>query len=126
MNADSTAKLPECAPDVYRDGALVLVTHTISARAMEGWVRGVASLSGQRVDWHYAGGRICVLALGDLARVRNTMHAMKPEHDALQAAAAAGRGGTSVRFTPSWTLYEGGECNPAFESIRSIRKAATE
>ena len=50
---------------------------------MEGWVKKVAELSGQSVDWHFVGGRAVVKALGDLGKVAEAIEALRPEHDRL-------------------------------------------
>lgn len=73
---------PPCSQDIYRNGVLVFMTHSIGgSNAIEQWVRSIAKASGQPVDWHFAGGRVCVLALGDLAAVRVAMRTAMPEHD---------------------------------------------
>lgn len=72
-----------CDEQIYRKGEVVFVTHTIPSNAMEGWVKKVAELSGQRVDWHFFGGRAVVKALGDIAKVEATVQQLMPEHDAL-------------------------------------------
>ena len=78
-----------CAQDVYDNGTLVFQTHSIGgSNAIERWVQGIAKASGQPVDWHSAGGRVCVLAIGDLARVRAAMRTAMPEHDRLYRAEA--------------------------------------
>lgn len=50
---------PACDDDVYRNGTLVLMTHTIGSAEIEAWVKKVAAASGQAVDWHWAGGPVC-------------------------------------------------------------------
>lgn len=78
---------PPCDAEVFRDGTVVLVTSSIPSNAMEQWVQRVAELSGQRVDWHFVGGRAVVKAVGDLRKVHAALEEMAPEHDQLQAAA---------------------------------------
>ena len=63
------------------------MTNTIPSNAMEGWVKKVAERSGQRVDWHFAGGRARILALGDIAKVKQAIQELMPEHDHLYAKA---------------------------------------
>lgn len=111
---------PLCNHDIYKNGTLVFVSHTIGSAQMERWVKKVAEKSEQQVDWHFAGGRACVLALGDLQRVRDTILEMLPEHDALQRLAVLSyRPITdSYPFTPSSTIYEAEEWNPAHEFAR--------
>lgn len=80
---------PPCAADVYASGSLVFQTHSLGRPpAIERWVQSIAKASGQPVDWHFAAGRVCVLALGDLARVRAATRAAMPEHDAMYRAEA--------------------------------------
>jgi hypothetical protein len=75
---------PNCDEKIFQHGECVFMTHSIRSNAMEHFVKQIAERSGQRVDWHFAGGRAVVLALGDTARVRDTIEQMMPEHDALQ------------------------------------------
>ena len=77
--ADSTP----CDKDLLENGELVFITHTIPSNAMEGWVKKVAALSGQRVDWHFVGGRACVRAIGDINKVEAALAQLMPEHDEL-------------------------------------------
>lgn len=76
---------PPCDAEVFQDGTVVLLTHGIRSNAMERWVKKLAEASGQRVDWHFAGGRAVVKALGDLPKVEAALSALKAEHDRLQA-----------------------------------------
>lgn len=73
-----------CDRDVFENGAVVLVTHSISSNRMERWVQKVASNSGQRVDWSFCGGRAVVKAIGDICKVQQAIEALMPEHDQLQ------------------------------------------
>jgi hypothetical protein len=52
---------------VYDHGTTLAYLDARSAPAEE-WVRKVAVLSGQRVDWHYFGGRAHVMFLGNHAK----------------------------------------------------------
>lgn len=67
---------PPCDAEVFRHGAPLLAADTWTnalvpdgpeprATGFEEWVRRIRSASGQRVDWHYSGGRAQVLFLGD-------------------------------------------------------------
>jgi hypothetical protein len=76
-----------CNQDIFDNGEVVFVTSTIPSNAMEGWVKKVAEYSGQPVDWHFAGGRAVVLALGDIEKVHEAIAGLKPEHDKLFRAA---------------------------------------
>lgn len=78
---------PPCSQDIYQNGTPVFRTDTIHSFDLEPWVQKVAALSGQPVDWHFAGGRAIVLALGDLEKVRAALRELLPEHDALWRAA---------------------------------------
>lgn len=79
----ATDGLTPCNDRIYKHGTVVMVTHTIPNNAMEGWVKKVATESGQPVDWHFFGGRACIKALGDLAKVREAIRKLLPEHDIL-------------------------------------------
>lgn len=98
---------PPCNQGIYRNGALIFQTHSIGgSNAIERWVRSIAKASGQPVDWHFAGGRVCVLALGDLAKVRTAMRAAMPEHDRMYLSDAMSydfmRGTTPHYPRPAW------------------------
>lgn len=80
---------PRCDPEIYRDGEVVFITSTIGSNAIEHWVKLVALLSGQRVDWHWAGGRAVVSAIGDIEAVKAAVEELKPAHDALYRKATA-------------------------------------
>ncbi len=85
MNEPTTIPLP-CDQEVFKDGHVVLITHSIPSQKFEAWVQKVAAFSGQRVDWHFVAGRAVVKALGDKARVHKAIEELMPEHDALQKA----------------------------------------
>jgi hypothetical protein len=57
----------------------MLLTHSVPPNATEGWVKKVARLSGQQVDWGFIGGRIRIFAMGDLDKVLLTMRELKTE-----------------------------------------------
>ena len=86
MATDGPTPAP-CDSEVFEKGESVFVTHTIPSNAMDGWVKKVAELSGQRVDWHFFGGRANVLALGDIDKVKAAIQKLMPEHDRLYKAA---------------------------------------
>lgn len=62
---------PPCDQEVFDQGESLLIADTSNCRAwgFEPWVKAVASLSEQRVDWHYSGGIAQVLFIGDRDRV---------------------------------------------------------
>lgn len=70
-----------------------------SMRAAEAWAQKVAARSGQRVDWHYSGGRANVLVLGDHAVALMAARELAPELD-----------GTVLRFSEDQrSLYRAGD-----------------
>lgn len=73
--------MDSCDTEVYEKGTVVFLTNTIGSARMEEWVKNIAQHSGQRVDWHYFGGRGVVKALGDLHRVRKAIISLKEMHD---------------------------------------------
>lgn len=78
---------PPCDDLIYSQGTTVFVGDTIGSCAIERWVKKIAKTSGQCVDWHWAGGRANVLAIGDIEKVRAAIEQHKPEYDELHAAA---------------------------------------
>lgn len=92
---------PPCDAEVFKDGIGLCV---IDARmhAAEAWVRKIAERSGQRVDWHYSGGRGNVLVLGDHARALQVARDLVPELD-----------GRVLRFSEDQvSLYRAGDPLP--------------
>lgn len=61
--------------DVFQNGEPIVA---LDARAndAEAWVRSVATASGQRTTWHYSGGIVQVLFLGDRAKVNGAINAL--------------------------------------------------
>lgn len=103
----------DCAAEVYERGTLMFQTASIGgSNAVERWVQKIAATSAQPVDWHFAGGRVMVLALGDLARVRAAIREHMPEHDALFRADAAKYLGADYAaslnpYRPAWWSDDG-------------------
>jgi hypothetical protein len=63
-----------CADDIFRNGTPILMVSTGATggnHPFEEWVQAVAAASGQRVDWHYNGGRAVVKVLGDVSAACN-------------------------------------------------------
>lgn len=83
MATDGPDPVP-CDPEVFANGDVVLVTDSISSNRMEGWVKKVADRSGQRVDWHFVGGRAVVKAIGDIEAVKAAINGLMTEHDQLR------------------------------------------
>jgi len=53
-----------CKTDIFKNGKQLCVA-TGNSQAAEQWVRTIARQASTRVDWHYFGGRVNVLHLGD-------------------------------------------------------------
>lgn len=68
----------KCDGDVFKKGHSVAVLDACMYRA-EQWVQSVAKESGQKVDWHYSGGRANVLYLGDYEKVAAAVTKLTPE-----------------------------------------------
>lgn len=68
----------KCDETVFKKGHSVAVLDACMYRA-EQWVKSVAKESGQKVDWHYRGGRVIVLYLGDYNKVVATITKLTPE-----------------------------------------------
>lgn len=63
-------KLPECDRELWEHGEHIATVIDLEPEIIEGIVKSAARLSGQRIDWHYVGGRACIRALGDLNSAR--------------------------------------------------------
>lgn len=59
----------QCDPEVYKNGDAIIMMHTIPAKGIEYLVQEIARTSGQKVDWHYVGGRAIVKFIGDRQKV---------------------------------------------------------
>lgn len=66
-----------CDAMVFKHGFGICSFHE-RADATEIWVQTVAKASGERVDWHYSGGMVNVLYLGDYDRVRRAVRRFAP------------------------------------------------
>jgi len=78
-------KIKNCDKKVFEKGTSVFDGHpSIPTEEMEKWVKRVAELSKQKVDWYPAGGNRIVRALGDIDRVKQAIAFLKPEYDELE------------------------------------------
>jgi len=84
------AELPRCDQAVFDKGRYVMVVHSLPNERIEEFVKEVARRSGQRVDWHYFGGRGIVKALGDISEVYNAIYVMLDEEENHDVARYAG------------------------------------
>jgi len=75
--------LDQCDKNIFQNGIVVMVTHTIPALDLEIWVRKIAEESGQQVDWHYVGGRAVIKAIGNIDHIQEVIEKLLPEHDLL-------------------------------------------
>lgn len=92
---------PPCNAKVFKHGHTAMITAGIPSNAMERWVRQVAELSGQRVDWHFCGGRAVVKYLGDGVKVLAAIRELMPEHDRLQDVASESMWASLSDYRPS-------------------------
>jgi hypothetical protein len=67
------SELPDCDRELWRKGEHIATIWDLEPETIEGIVKSAAKASGQRIDWHYVGGRACVRALGDLDSARNSL-----------------------------------------------------
>lgn len=59
-----------CDPEIYRHGTPVASLSGPDALVIEAFVQFVSKQSGVKIDWHYFGGRVVVLALGDVEKAK--------------------------------------------------------
>jgi len=67
-----------CDREVYDNGEGIVVLDACMYRAEE-WVQSVARESGQKVDWHYVGGRVLVKYIGDKEKVLEAIAKLTPD-----------------------------------------------
>lgn len=77
--AEAKPVIADCDINIYEKGSTVFVVGDWTSEKMDEWVKKVAKQSGEKVDWHYEGGRARIRGLGDLEKIRNTIKAMLPE-----------------------------------------------
>ncbi|MFH1621108.1 MAG: hypothetical protein ABIB04_03415 [Patescibacteria group bacterium] len=68
-------------PFVEKFGKVVFVTSVQNRDMIEVWVKKIAAVSGQKVDWHFLGPSVCILAVGDLHLVKLAIVKLIDEHD---------------------------------------------
>jgi hypothetical protein len=78
---DDSVPVP-CAPDIYANGKSACVLAGPRSKVIEAWVRRVAAVSEQQVDWHFVGGRAVVRYIGDVVRVIGAVRELLPELEA--------------------------------------------
>jgi hypothetical protein len=82
-NVENSHSLPLPDQEVVWNGTLVFKVASVSPREMENWVRMVARLSGQRVDWYDSGYKL-VRVIGDVRLVKSWMVILMPILDRAQ------------------------------------------
>lgn len=103
----------KCDREVFEKGQGICIFHASTA-VTEPWVQKVAAESGQRVDWHYSGGWVNMLYLGDYERVRAAVEKLKPELEAAAKECHRGWGLSGFQILPpaSHGLYRAGDPLP--------------
>ncbi len=66
-----------CDSEIYEHGEQLMALDAPKREANR-WVAEVANRSGQRVDWHYVGGRVRVIYIGDAKAVEDAAEALLP------------------------------------------------
>jgi hypothetical protein len=61
--------IEKCDEEVFANGQHVFTLADIEVSDIEKWVEKLRTISEQRVDWYFFGGRACVLCLGDTEAV---------------------------------------------------------
>jgi hypothetical protein len=79
--AVSSVPPPPLDPEVEERGQVVFHTKLKDRKMIQVWVERLAQASGQKVDWHFLGPSVCVLAAGDLGKVKLAIVQLIQEHD---------------------------------------------
>jgi hypothetical protein len=75
------AKLPECDSEIFYKGDHIANIIILNPTGIEKVVRLAARRSGQRMDWHYAGGVACVKALGDVEKATSSLKRILKDYE---------------------------------------------
>ena len=67
-----------CNEEIFKNGKGICCINACMHRA-ELWVKAVAGQSGQAVDWHYSGGIVNVLYLGDYDKVLDAVKLLESD-----------------------------------------------
>lgn len=67
------ANAGECNKEVFENGETVAIMAGKGALEIESYVKSISEKTGQRMDWHYSGGRAVVKVLGDVDIVRTAI-----------------------------------------------------
>ncbi len=67
-----------CPHDIWERGRLVVMLANPRANVIEAWVKAVSKVSGERANWHFAGGRARVLTLEPIGIVDQVAHDLFP------------------------------------------------
>src|SRR5690349_4717602 len=90
---------PNCDGEVYREGEHLFTAYGGNAELIENWVKLAAKESGQRIDWHYIGGRAVIKCIGDRLKAKEAIERLKPE------AVTARWVGDSTSIFPLWKNF---------------------
>lgn len=103
----STNKLTSCNQDIFDNGIEVFYTNSIPSNAMDVWVKQIAQISNEPVDWSFRGGIAVVKTTGNIPAVKQIIIKLLPEHNALQKKAyeeSKTKSKTYGEYTPSYTF----------------------
>lgn len=56
----------ECNKQVYKHGIHVFTLASVKPEIINNWVDKLSQESGQKVDWHFVGGRACIKCIGKI------------------------------------------------------------
>ena len=74
-------KIADCDKEIWEKGEHVFTLGDMRTSQVETWVRMIARESGERVDWHWFGGRAVVKVIGDHEKVRRVIGNNLPATD---------------------------------------------
>jgi hypothetical protein len=97
MKKPAPKEPPPCDPEIFKKGEGICTFHAKSA-VTEPWVVKVREESGQRVDWHYSGGMVNMLYIGDYQKVVAAIEKLYPELEAACKKAGYERGPEHFRI----------------------------
>lgn len=63
-----------CDQDIFNNGKTVAILTNIKPQILNLYCQIISEETNQKIDWHFAGGRAIVKALGNLTLIDNAMH----------------------------------------------------
>lgn len=68
-----------CNIDIFENGKLVGIIYDGSSHAIDVYIKYIAKITDEPVDWHYCGGRGRILTTGNVEKVKEALISNMPK-----------------------------------------------